>query len=360
MLKRVFIHAVLLVTLFVPAAAAQTAATISGTVQDASGGVLPGVTVTARSVETGLTRTSTTGPVGQYVLAQLPPGVYEVRAELAGFKPHVRPQVALAVAQSVTLNVTLQIGDLTIVDVVTAEIPVVNTSTSELSYLVTSEQIEQIPLNGRNYTDLALLQPGVNAFPHRDGGSVVAHGLGMSVNGQDPRSNVYLLDGTLLNDFTNAPAGSAAGTALGLETIREFRVQANAYSAEFGRNSGGQINVLTKSGTNRFAGSVFGFHRNDAMDARNYFDVGEKPDFHRNQFGGTIGGPITTDRMFFFLGYEALVERLGKTVSTVVPDDSARLGILPSGTVPINPAVLPYLLEFPQANGPSLGQGLAT
>jgi hypothetical protein len=359
MARRLIILLTLLVTSFAPAAGAQTAATVSGTVHDASEAVLPGVTVTAKSGETGLTRTAVTGAEGRFVIAQLPPGVYEIRAELAGFKPHVRPEVALAVAQSLVLNITLQVGELTIVDVVTAEIPIVNTSTSELSYLVTAEQIDQIPLNGRNYTDLALLQPGVNAFPHRDGGSVVAHGLGMSINGQDPRSNVYLLDGTLTNDFTNGPAGSAAGTALGLETIREFRVQSNAYSAEFGRNSGGQINVLTKSGTNRLAGSAFEFHRNDAMDAKNFFDTRDKPDFHRNQFGGTIGGPITVDRAFFFLGYEALIEQLGRTVSTVVPDDNARLGILPAGTVPVNPAVQPYLQEFPRANGAPLGQGLA-
>jgi len=224
---------------------------------------------------------------------------------------------------------------------------------------VGSAAIEQLPLNGRNYTDLALMQPGVLAYPHRDGGSVVAHGLGMSVNGQDPRSNVYLLDGTLQNDFTNGPAGSAAGTALGTETIREFRVESNAYSAEFGRNSGGQINVLTKSGTNDFGGSAYLFHRNDALDARGYFDVGEKPDFHRNQFGATFGGPLQENRTFFFLGYEALIERLGRSISTVVPDDAARQGILPSGVVGVHPAVAPYLAEFPQANGPSLGQGLA-
>jgi hypothetical protein len=206
----------------------------------------------------------------------------------------------------------------------------------------------------------------VIAFPHRDGGSVVAHGLGMSVNGQDPRSNVYLLDGTLQNDLTNGPAGSAAGTALGMDTIREFRVAANAYSAEYGRNSGGQVNVLTKSGTNRYTGTVFEYHRNDAMDARNYFDVAGKPDFHRNQFGGTLGGPIRQDRLFFFAGYEALIERMGRTISTVVPDDNARLGILPDpanpgGTiaVPINPAVAPFLAEFPRANGAVLGGGLA-
>ncbi|MBA2303927.1 MAG: TonB-dependent receptor [Acidobacteria bacterium] len=359
MVNRVYALLMLFVTGFVPAALAQTAATISGTVYDASNAVLPGVAVTARSGDTGLVRTTVSGPEGRFVIAQLTPGAYEIRAELAGFKPHVRPQVQLAVAQSLGLNITLQVGDLAILDVVTAEIPVVNTASSELSYLVTSDQIEQIPLNGRNYTDLALLQPGVNAFPHRDGGSVVAHGLGMSINGQDPRSNVYLLDGTLTNDFTNGPAGSAAGTALGLDTIREFRVQSNAYSAEFGRNSGGQINVLTKSGTNRLSGSAFEFHRNDVMDARNYFDTQGKPDFHRNQFGGTIGGPIARDRAFFFLGYEALIERLGRTVATVVPDSNARLGMLPSGIVPVASAVLPYLQEFPEANGAPLGQGLA-
>ena len=228
-----------------------------------------------------------------------------------------------------------------------------------MSYLVGSDAIATLPLNGRNYTDLALLQPGVLAYPHRDGGSVVAHGLGISVNGQDPRANVYLLDGTLQNDFTNGPAGSAAGTALGMETVREFRVETNAYSAEFGRLAGGQINVLTKSGSNRFSGSAYEYHRNDALDAANYFDTLGKPDFTRNQFGGTLGGPLVQNRLFFFAGYEALIERLGKTISTIVPDDNARLGILPSGVVGVNPAVAPYLSEFPRANGPSLGQGLA-
>ena len=341
------------------AAAAQTAATITGTVEDPNRSVLPGVTVTARNVATGLTRTIVTGAEGRYVIPGLPPGEYELRAELATFKPHVRRGVQLNVAQALVLNITLEIGGLSEEVTVTGQTSLINTSGSELSYLVGSEAIEQLPLNGRNYTDLALLQPGVLAYPHRDGGSVVAHGLGMSVNGQDPRSNVYLLDGTLQNDFTNGPAGSAAGTSLGTETIREFRVESNAYSAEFGRNSGGQINVLTKSGANTIDGSLYAFHRNDALDARNYFDTGEQPDFRRNQFGATIGGPIARDRTFFFLGYEALIERLGRTISTVVPDDNARMGILPSGPVAINPAVAPYLAEYPRANGPSLGQGLA-
>jgi hypothetical protein len=344
----------LFVTAFAPAAFAQTAGTLSGTVLDASGGVLPGVAVTVHSLATGLTRTAVSGAEGRFVVAALPPDVYDLRAELAGFKPHIRKALDIAVAETLNVEIRLQLGDLAIEDVVVGVVPLVNTSTPELSYLVGEQAIERLPLNGRNYTDLMLLQPGVNAYPHRDGGSVVAHGLGMSVNGQDPRSNTYLLDGTLQNDFTNGPAGSAAGTALGMDTIREFRVEANAYSAEFGRNSGGQVNVLTKSGANAFAGSVFEYHRNDALDAKNYFDAQGKPDFTRNQFGGTLGGPIATDRAFFFVGYEGLVERLGRTVSTVVPDDSIR------NSPNVVASVAPYLSEYPRANGANLGQGLAT
>jgi hypothetical protein len=358
---RVFVlSALVLVPAFVPASLAQTAGSISGTVSDVDGGVLPGVSVTVRNLDIELVRTAVTGVEGRYVVPALPPGSYELRAELSGFRPHVRRQIQVTVAQAVVVNVTLALGGVTEEITVSGDASLVNTTTSELSYLVGSDAIEQLPLNGRNYTDLALMQPGVLAFPHREGGSVVAHGLGMSVNGQDPRSNVYLLDGTLQNDFTNGPAGSAAGTSLGTETVREFRVESNAYSAEFGRNSGGQINVLTKSGTNRFAGSAYEFHRNDALDARNYFDTDAKPEFHRNQFGVTIGGPLQQNRAFFFLGYEALIERLGRTIATVVPDDNARLGILPSGNVGVHPVVAPYLAEFPRANGPAVGQGLAT
>jgi hypothetical protein len=357
--RRLLVFSVLSVSLLAARASAQTAASISGIVEDPNRGLLPGVTVTARNVDTALTRTVATSQEGRYVIAGLPPGVYDLRAELTSFKPHVRRALQLTVGQALVVNITLEVGGLSEEVTVAGDTPLVNTSSGELSYLVGADTINALPLNGRNYTDLALLQPGVLAYPHRDGGSVVAHGLGMSVNGQDPRSNVYLLDGTLQNDFTNGPAGSAAGTALGTETVREFRVESNAYSAEFGRNSGGQINVLTKSGANSVDGSAYEYHRNDAFDARNYFDTGQQPDFHRNQFGATIGGPIARDRTFFFLGYEALIERLGKTVSTVVPDDNARQGILPSGTVGVNAAVAPYLNEYPRANGASLGQGLA-
>lgn len=235
----------------------------------------------------------------------------------------------------------------------------VHTSNTDLSFLVGEKSIEQLPLNGRNYTDLALLQPGVIPYPNRDGGSVVAHGLAMSFNGQDPRSNVYLLDGTPQNDFTNGPAGSAASTSLGMEAVREFRIEINAYSAEFGRNFGGQINALTKSGGNSVHGSLFEYLRNDNLDARNFFDPARRPEFQRNQFGGSLGGPIRREKTFYFATYEGLRERLGKTITTVTPDANARNGILPTGPVTINPAVRPYLDEFPLPNGPNLGGGLA-
>jgi len=344
-----------------PSADAQATTTeLTGTVQDSSGGVLPGALVTARHIDTGLNRTATAGADGRYVMAGLPLGEWEIRVELSGFRPMVRRGVDLVIGQTSVVDARLDPGAPDEAITVTAEAPLVQTRSGELSYLVGEDAIRDLPLNGRNYTDLALLQPGVVAFPHRDGGSVVAHGLGMSINGQDPRSNVYLLDGTPLNDFTNGPAGSAAGTALGTETIREFRVEANAYGAEFGRNSGGQIHAVTKSGTNERHGSGYLYHRNDALDARNYFDPADKPDFRRYQFGATLGGPIRHDRTFFFLGLEGLRERLGRTVSTIVPDDNARRGVLPGlGAIGVDPAVAPYLAAFPVANGANLGGGLA-
>ncbi|MFP5378513.1 MAG: TonB-dependent receptor domain-containing protein [Vicinamibacteria bacterium] len=362
--RTVFLLLTLLLT-FPLTGVAQTTATLAGRILDASGGALPGVAVTARQVETGLVRATVTDDEGRYTLTTLPVGAYEIRAELDGFRPLVRQGVTLTLTETAVVNLALEVGGVNEVVTVTAGSSVVNTRSGELSYLVAGRAIEELPLNGRNYTDLALLQPAVVAFPHRDGGSVVAHGLGMSVNGQDPRSNVYLLDGTLLNDMTNGPAGSAAGTALGMETVQEFRVETNAYSAEFGRSSGAQINVLTKSGTNQVRGSLYEFHRKDRMDAKNYFDV-EKPPFTRNQFGGAVGGPLTRDRLFFFLGVEALRENLGRTITSTVPDDNARLGRLPDPARPgqfldvgVHPGVAPYLAEYPRANGDAIGGGAA-
>lgn len=343
------------------ASAQQTTGLITGDIKDPNGAVVTGVQVTAKSLETGLTRATVSDSEGRFVFPALPVGAYEITATQTGFKTYLSERVNITVAETATLNINIYPAGLEEVVVAEGEAALVNTETSELSFLVGERSIRELPLNGRSYTDLAFLQPGVISYPNRDGGSVVAHGTGASINGQDPRSNVYLLDGTPQNDFTNGPAGSAAGTALGIETIREFRVEVNTYSAEYGRNSGGQINVISKSGTNEFHGSLYYFHRNDNFDARNFFDGEEKPEFKRNQYGGSIGGPIKQDKLFFFFGYEALKENLGKTINTVVPDFNARLGILPGvpAVVPINAAIRPFLDQFPLPNGPNLGGGLA-
>ena len=345
---------------------AQTGGTLSGRVLDPTGGGLPGVVVTAVHLETDLTRSVVTEGNGRYLFPLMPAGRYELSASLQGFQPILHQGLTLTVRETIVVDLVLRVGDLEQEITVFGEAPLTNTRSGELSYLVSEGAIRDLPLNGRNYTDLALLQPGVLDYRQRDGGSVVAYGLGMSINGQEPRSNVYLLDGTMVNNFTGGPAGSAAGTALGMEMIREFRVESNAYSAEFGRNTGGQVNVLTKSGGNELFGSLFYLHRNSALDARNFFDSEEQPPFWRNQFGATVGGPIRKGRSFYFLGYEGLKERKGRTIQTVVPDSRAREGLLPDPTNPgetvyvgVDPAVDPYLDAFPLPNGADLGGGLA-
>lgn len=364
---RATLAASFIISLAISAAAQQTDATITGEVKDQNGAVVAGAQVSARNSETGFTRTTASDEEGRYTFVALPVGAYDISTERQGFKPFKQQRVRVAIGETFVQNISLEVAAVGDEVNVTDSAAQVNTQSHELSYLVSERSIRELPLNGRNYTDLALLQPGVITYPHRDGGSVVAHGTGTTVNGQDPRSNVYLIDGTPQNDFTNGPAGSAAGTALGVEAIREFRVEANAYDASFGRNSGGQINAISKSGSNEWHGSLYEFHRNDNFDARNFFDTERKPEFKRNQFGGSVGGPLKQDKQFFFLNVEALRENLGKTVTTIVPDLDARNGIitsLPTGCtventtnckrietpVVINPAVRPYLNEFPLPN----------
>ena len=372
LLSQRFSRTFLLICVLAVSVTAQTSSTITGDVKDTNGAVLAGVKVAAISSDTGLTRTTTSEGDGRFVFPSMAVGLYELRAESTGFETLTFPNVRLTVNDTTAVSLVMKVSTLSADVTINSGEALVNTQTPELSYLVSEQAIRELPLNGRNYTDLALLQPGVIGYAHRDGGSVVAHGLGMSINGQDPRSNVYLLDGTPQNDFTNGPAGSAAGTVLGVETIREFRVEANSYGAEFGRNSGGQINSVSKSGTNSWHGSAYEFHRNDNFDARNFFDGAKKPEFKRNQFGGSLGGPIQTDRLFFFFGYESLRENLGRTIRTVVPDLDARQGVVtrcsvtpapgqdcPAAniirtTVGVNAAIRPFLDEFPLPNvGPA-------
>ncbi|MDA2935294.1 carboxypeptidase regulatory-like domain-containing protein, partial [Acidobacteria bacterium AH-259-D05] len=346
-----------------------TRGTISGTVKDETGALIPGVEVIVTNIDTGATRTVLTGDEGLYIATDLALGNYEVEASLAGFQTAVRSGIQLTVGREVVVDMTLRVGEITERVTVTGEAPLVETTQSVLGDLVDDKIIRDLPLNGRDFTELALLQAGAMVrvgHLRRSFSPISGGGTRISIGGARPKQNAYVFDGQDAKDaFGNTP-GSAARTVLGVETVREFSILSNTYSAEFG-GAGGVINAVTKSGTNAFHGSVFWFLRNDNLDASNFFDAPirddasgsfirkAKPEFKRNQFGFTVGGPIVPDRTFFFGSYEGLRERLGTTRIEEVPSLDARAGNI----VPIDPLVRPYLELYAVPNGEDLGDGTA-
>jgi hypothetical protein len=320
-----------------------TAATISGTVKDQTGGMLPGADIVVHNVETGLTRTAVADPNGLFTIPGLPPGTYEARASLQGFTTEVT-RVALTVAQTAAIGFALRVaGTAENVEVV-ASAALVDTQNSALSAVVPEKTITELPLNGRNYIQLATLQPGVTSFAGAGTGV-------LNINGLPVRSNAVLLDGANIRVAFGATVASETGTTLGVETIREFRVVTNAYSADYGRAMGGVVTLVSKSGTNNVHGSAFEFFRDSKMDARNFFDPGDPPPFTRHQFGAAGGGPIRKDRIFFYGGVERLRENLGQTQVLSVPSAAVRQGA-------VNPGVRPYLDLYPLPNGTDLGGGI--
>jgi outer membrane receptor protein involved in Fe transport len=274
-----------------------------------------------------------------------------------------RRGIRLTVGQDAVVDATLELGQRTEEVVVEADASRVGLASGAVSGLVGEKEIRDLPLNGRSFQQLALLQPGVQAALTAGNDVVGGRTPKISINGARPEQNNFLLDGTDINNVYNKTPGSAAGVLLGVEAVLEFQVLTNAYSAEFGRSAGGVINAVTRSGANDFHGAAFEFHRNSELDARNFFDPPSqpKPEFTRNQFGAVLSGPLQRDRSFFFAAYEGLIERLGVTGVTAVPDDLARRGILPGPrTVELHPAIPAYLETlFPRANGRSLGGGAA-
>ena len=340
-----------LVCISTAAQAQDTTATLLGTLSDASGSVLPGVTITVTNVDTAQARTVTADESGRYRIALLPPGRYEMTAQLSGFQTVTRSGITLTVGQEARINVQMALGNVTESITVEAAAPLVETTTGSISNVVTEEQLGSLPLNGRDFSQLALLQPGVVVSRASANSANVGQGIKISVAGSRPSQNMFTLDGTAYNDALNNTPASANGVMTGVETIKEFRVITNAMSAEYGRGGGGIFNVVTKSGTNQFTGSAFEFFRDDALDAKNYFED-DKPDFRRNQFGGSFGGPLVRDRTFFFSSYEGLREHKGITQVATVLDDNVRRGLLP-GLAPIAiPATIqPYISLYPVANG---------
>src|SRR5262252_2895277 len=324
-------------------------ASVQGTINDTTGAVLPGANVAIKNSATGAILEFVTDEGGRYLAPVVQPGEYEIQVSLAGFQSVTRRGIRLAVGQRVVVDVKLEVGQVTNQVEVVADANPINLTSAAVSGLVTDKEIRDLPLNGRSFQQLALLQTGVS--PALAAGNDVVGGRTpkISINGARPEQNNFLLDGTDINNVYNKTPGSVAGVLLGVEGVLEFQVLTNAYSAEFGRSAGGVINAVTRSGQNRFTGSLFEFHRNSAFDAKNFFDPPnqEIPAFKRNQFGGAVGGPIRKDKTFFFAAYESLIERLGVTGVSTVPDANARQGILPGvSPVTLHPAIPTYLEKF--------------
>lgn len=342
-----------------------TTATLTGVVTDETGAVVPGAQVTVTDTATGARRLVTADGAGRFQAPQLPPGPYEVIVTLPGFETLVRRGITLAIGQEANLTLAMKVGAVTEQVTVTGEAPIVDTSTSSVSGVVEEKRIEELPLNGRDFSQLPLVQPGVYAIRNSDP-TVTNKGFGtrVSMGGSRPDQTAWLLDGTNIKSMTNfGTPGSAAGLMLGVDAVREFQVLTSNYSAEFGRAAGGVINMVSKSGTNQLHGSAYEFLRNSALDARNFFDQ-DKAAFKRNQFGGSFGGPIKKDKTFFFGNYEGMRQRLGLTNLALVPDANVHRGLIPAPgggaqQVAIAPAILPYLNLWPLPNGPAIGGGLA-
>ncbi len=334
-----------------------TRATILGTVTDEKGELVPNAKVTAKNVDTNITRETTSDDSGLYRISELPPGRYEVRIEAPGFAPEARGGIDLTVGREAVIDVSLKVGSVE-GEVTIQDAPLVETTTSAVSYLVNRKQIEELPLNGRDVLQLATLNNGVvSTNSNTDAQSEVGAGTTrLSVNGGRLDFNAFYLDGTETSDaFGNSPGGLGGGF-LGVDSLREFQVLTSTYSAEHGQGGGAIINAVTKSGTNDLHGTAFEFIRNSALDARNFFNA-EKLPFQRNQFGGSLGGPIIKNRTFFFANYEGLRRREGTSTIFNVPSPNARQGILvsPPAGFAVNPAILPFLALFPLPNGPISG-----
>lgn len=339
-----------------------TTGSISGTVKDSTGAVLPGATVVLRQEETGISRTVQADAAGRYTASALAVGNYQVTTNLEGFQTEVRTGIVLTIGRQAIVDFTLSVGAVAQTVNVTAEAPLVETTQSAVSTLVSSTTINELPLNGRNLAMLVLLQPGVTETVNPS--TAVHRGWGTQINISGARSdeNQYLLDGTVINDFRGSPPVGPNGILYGAGAIQEFQVQTSNFSAQFGQAQGGVFNSLSKSGTNAFHGEVFEFLRNNAVDARNFFDLKGLPPFRRNQFGAGVGGPIVKDKTFFHASYEGLRSVRTTTARPSVPGLLLRQGIFPDGSrveiSSIAASIIPYW-PLPTPGGRTFSDGTA-
>src|SRR3984893_14219727 len=353
-------------------------ATVFGTVTDSSGAVVPSAQVAIVNQSTGLKRDTVTDMTGQYHLAGLPAGSYVVRAGKEGFRTQVRDGVTLSSASGVMIDFSLVVGSQPQELTVSGNINAIDSITSTASGLIPEQALTELPLNGRDLFEAAILEPGVAPTPSSAPSLLSSGNAGqVSIDGLRPSWTDVRIDGMDANDplFGYSPAG-ASGLFLGLNEFTEVRVLTQTFDAEYGRNGGGVIDVVTKPGSNHFHGSLFEIHRDAALDSKNYFDLANAPipPFVRNQFGAGVGGPLVHDRTFFYADYEGFREVQASTAVATVPDALAHQGLLPSFTklgscssatpygcvvVAIDPRAPQFLSLLPLPNGADNGDGTA-
>ncbi|MBV9082221.1 MAG: TonB-dependent receptor [Acidobacteriaceae bacterium] len=335
--------------------------TINGTVTDPSHAAIATAEVTITNSATQVTRKIPVNGDGFYSVPNLVPGDYEVVVAATGFETQIT-KLSLTVGAVEELTHAMTVANSKQQIQVLASPPAVELATSSIGDVVNEKTVRELPLNGRSWTDLANLEPGVSSVTQPSfttGPARGNRGFGaqLTISGARPQQNNYRLDGISINDYSNGGPGSVLGGNLGVDAIQEFSVLTSNYSTEYGRTSGGVVNAITRSGTNQLHGSFYEFLRNSALDARNFFDTGSPPPFKRNQFGASAGGPIFKDRTFIFGDYEGIRQSLGITNQVTVPSPAARMGQLSTGGVTVDPAAQKYLGLFPLPNGPLLGRG---
>ena len=334
---------------------------IRGTITDSSGAVIQSAAVTIVQAGTGETRRLASNSAGLYDAPNLAIGIYSLTVTARGFSSGERTGIEVRVGSERVIDVELAIGAAQQTVTATSEAAAVDLATSQTGGVESGKVVRELPLNGRDWTTLAALQPGVSIV--RTENPVVldvprgnrGYGVMMAIGGARPQQSSYWLDGVNVNDYAGGAPGSILGVSLGVDAVEEFSVITANPPADYGKTSGGVINAVTRAGTNRIHGSAYEFLRNSALDARNFFDPSSLPPFKRNQFGGSLGGPVRRQKTFFFVNYEGVRQALGVSVVDTVLSPGARAGNLVTGRVTVSPLVAPYLAFFPQPNGPIKG-----
>src|SRR5437660_8730325 len=332
--------------------AAQDNASLWGSVKDPSGAGIAGATVKIKNLETGAERDLLTDEDGRFSAPSLVVGRYQVAAFKTGFRGGARTAVTLVVGQREDVDLALQIGEMHQSVEVSAYSTIVAVTNEDVSGLVGEREVKDLPLDGRSYDQLLTLNPGiVNYASQRAGGIGTSNsvlGNMFAASGRRPQENLYLLNGvefTSASEINNTPGG-VSGQLLGVDSVREFSVVKDTYGAEYGKRPGAQVNIVTSSGSNSLHGNAYEFLRNSALDARNFFDHGGIPKFQRNEFGGSLGGPLKKDKTFLFGNYEGFRQNLGLSDLSLVPDGPSRASAVAS--------IQPLLALWPVPNGPEL------